>query len=392
MKINLIAFTNENKSNKSFNLANALDFCSKMAGICYSEEGFSKLKLENKEATQKRLERVIRSGHHSVFDHFKLTFELYNIPKIIAMFLNNEKDYATSEKSARYTKFKDLSPQQEALYEKWYNKLIPLIKVNYPNLLNPKAKNPELKIKKLAQENARYFISIFEPQTIMGYTVSLRQLNYIIYMFKEYVKSAENNDFNKKLIPYINEFINLFNEYIVDGLIPNGNNRKLSLFGEKEYFNINDYFSYVYQTSYEASFSCVAQIQRHRTEALFIYTLNDFKFYIPEIIQSDSKLVNEWLEDAYSIKDSFPQGTLVKVVQTGNIDTLISKCLERACSCAQLETMRNTINILEKATKNTEFCTKILEKTNNATARCGFTGYKCSNPCIFGTKQFNRKI
>lgn len=392
MKANLIAFTKVNTPNENFDLNAALDFCAKMAGICYSQEGFSKLENEDPEATAKRLTRVLTSGHHSVFDHFKLTFELCNIPKIISMLLNNEKDYATSEKSARYTHFKELPSPQGELYEKWCEKLTPIIRDMYPNLLKPKAKDPEFQIKKLAQENARYFVSIFEPQTIMGYTVSLRQLNYLIYMFKDYVKNAEKNNFNDKLIPYINEFIKLFDDYVVEGLIPGGKNRRLSLFGEKEYFNIPDMFSYVYQTSYEASFSCVAQVQRHRTEPIFIYVLDEFKFYVPEIIKDDEALVSEWLQDADSLNDTFPQGTLVKVVQTGNIDTLILKGLERACGAAQLETMKHTVDILNKATEVSDFSSKIIEKTNNSTARCKFTGYKCSTPCIFGANQFNRKI
>ena len=40
------------------------------------------------------------------------------MPKIIAMIINNEKQYATSEKSGRYTRM-DISPSEKLIYEKW---------------------------------------------------------------------------------------------------------------------------------------------------------------------------------------------------------------------------------------------------------------------------------
>ena len=92
------------------------------------KDNFEKILNEPEISTEKRLNRVLKSGHHSVFDHVKLTFEFSNIPKIIAMILNNEKDYSTSEKSARYTELKDLSKRESTLYNKWINILMPIIK------------------------------------------------------------------------------------------------------------------------------------------------------------------------------------------------------------------------------------------------------------------------
>ena len=54
------------------------------------------------EKTRKREGMIKASGHHSPFDHVNIMLELDQIPKIIAMYLNNEKMYTTSEKSARY--------------------------------------------------------------------------------------------------------------------------------------------------------------------------------------------------------------------------------------------------------------------------------------------------
>lgn len=392
MKVTLLAYTKPEGYESDFNLEKALEFCAKMAGICYAKDDFSKIQNEPLDMTKKRLNRVLTSGHHSVFDHFKFTFEFSKIPKILAMILNNEKDYSTSEKSARYTKFENLSGKEGELYTKWLDILTPIILKKYPNLYNKDAKNPMLKIQKLAQENARYFVSIFTPTTTMGYTVSLRQLNYILYMMKDYINTCDNNTFNQKLVPYLKEFISLFDDYVVDGLIPKGKNRKLSLFGDKKYFDAPDIFSYVYQTSFYASFSCMAQNHRHRSEHSFIYLLNEFKFYTPEIIEDNEELKKEWENDMKSIATMYPQGILIKIVQTGNLDTLLLKAKERACGQAQLEIMRHTIETMNKFKELSIYGDILADTTNNATAKCLFKNSACSSPCPFGAKQFERKI
>lgn len=392
MDVKLIAFTKPENYKGDFNLDVALNFCAKMAGICYMKDNFQKILNEPEILTDKRLERVLTSGHHSVFDHVKLTFEFSNIPKILAMILNNEKDYATSEKSARYTEFSNLSETETKLYNKWLNILMPIIHKKYPMLYDNTAKNPMLKIKKLAQENARYFVSVFSPTTSMGYTVSLRQLNYLLYMMDSFIYNHDSSDFNDRLALDLRQFVSYFDEYIVDGLIPKGKNRKLSLFGNEKYFNAPDIFSYVYQTSFKASFSCMAQNHRHRSEHSFIYLLDNFEFYVPEIIEDNKELKEEWLNDAKSIADMYPQGTLIKIVQTGNLDTLLLKAKERVCGQAQLEIMRHTVNVIENFKKNSEYGHILAEATNNSTAKCLFKNSVCSAPCIFGTKQFERKI
>ena len=95
------------------------------------------------------------------------------------MVINNEHEYTTSEKSARYTPIirKDnsiITEREEQLYNKWLNIFKIKIKAKYGNIYN------DFKIKTLAQENARYLISVFTPATIMEYTTNFGQLNYII--------------------------------------------------------------------------------------------------------------------------------------------------------------------------------------------------------------------
>ena len=84
---NLDELLEKEKLNNSFSLKKALLFCSKMAGICYMRENFDTILKEKEENTLRRLNRVLTSGHHSVFDHFYLTFEISDIPKILAMIL-----------------------------------------------------------------------------------------------------------------------------------------------------------------------------------------------------------------------------------------------------------------------------------------------------------------
>ena len=53
-----------------------------------NRDSFEKIINEPIETTFRRLDQVIASGHHSVFDHFHFTFEIEEIPKIIAISLN----------------------------------------------------------------------------------------------------------------------------------------------------------------------------------------------------------------------------------------------------------------------------------------------------------------
>ena len=91
-----------------------------------------------------------------------------------AMVLNSTQCYNTSEKSARYTVFKNNTPQEDLLYNKWKNYIIENNKELGLNI------EDEKKLEKIANENARYFLSVFNKSTTMAYTASVRQWNYLI--------------------------------------------------------------------------------------------------------------------------------------------------------------------------------------------------------------------
>ena len=82
-------------------------------------DNFEAILAEPSENTLKRVTQTLTSGHHSVYDHPTYSLLLENVPKILAMVLNNEGMYTTSEKSARYTKMEPSEKELE-LYNKWY--------------------------------------------------------------------------------------------------------------------------------------------------------------------------------------------------------------------------------------------------------------------------------
>lgn len=353
----------------------AVDFSGKSAGICYLPDTVETLFAEAPEKTQRRADGNIKSGHHSVFGHPTYNLSLEGIPKILAMILNNEKIYNTSEKSARYTHMEP-SPQEKELYEKWIEIFKEQILIQYPKFEDKRAL-------KLAQENARYLISIFTPATVMEYTVNFGQLNYIINWAKDYIKNAEENTFSIKLKETFKEFLASMPDLEIEGLDSRNKNRNFSLFAQRK--NRNEEFGENYSVTYLASFAQLAQAQRHRTLSYEITLLDEPKYYVPPII-AGTNLEKEWLKDISSLKEFFPQGMLVQVNERGTIENFVLKCMERLCGFSQLEIMQETKNIMNKyleATKDKPELYQYLLPYSRG-ARCTFPGWKCVSPCVFG--------
>lgn len=353
----------------------AVDFSGKSAGICYLPDTVETLFAEAPEKTQRRANGNIKSGHHSVFGHPTYNLCLEGIPKILAMILNNEKIYNTSEKSARYTHMEP-SPQEKELYEKWIEIFKEQILIQYPKFEDKRAL-------KLAQENARYLISVFTPATVMEYTVNFGQLNYIINWAKDYIKNAEENVFSIKLKETFKEFLAAMPDLEIEGLDSRNKNRNFSLFAKRK--NRNEEFGENYSVTYLASFAQLAQAQRHRTLSYEMTLLDEPKYYVPPII-SGTNLEKEWLKDISSLKEFFPQGMLVQVNERGTIENFVLKCMERLCGFSQLEIMQETKNIMNKyleATKDKPELYQYLLPYSRG-ARCTFPGWKCDSPCVFG--------
>lgn len=381
MKIEVIGSTNVGyKMTKE----EAIDFSGKEAGICYLPDDLSKLLNEDKEKTLKRADRTLKSGHHSVFGHPTYNLTLEGIPKILAMILNNEKVYNTSEKSARYTKMQSSGKEKE-LYEKW-------IKIYKTEIEKQCSDIDEKRAEKLAQENARYLISVFTPATTMGYTVNFCQLNYMIHWFEDYIKNEEENDFSKQLKPVLQEFVDKLKDLTVEELNSDIKKRKISLFATKK--DRRQEFGENYSVNYLASFAQLAQAQRHRTIIYEMSLLEEPQYYIPPMIQG-TELETEWLKDISSLKNCYPQGMLVKVNERGTLENFILKCEERLCGAAQLEIMMQTKEIMDKYMENTKELPEIYNELlpYSKGARCTFPDWECTTPCIFGPKKaITRKI
>ena len=380
MKIKVIAST---KVGYNLPKEEAIDFSGKSAGICYLPDTLETLFAELPEKTQRRIDGNIKSGHHSVFGHPTYNLYLEGIPKIIAMILNNEKLYNTSEKSARYTRM-EASPQEKELYEKWILIFKERILLKYPNF-------DEKKAQKLAQENARYLISVFTPATSMEYTVDFRQLNYIINWAKDYIEQVSNNEFSLKVKASFIEFLQAMPDLEVEGLDSKTKNRTFSLFAQRK--NRKEEFGENYSTNYLASFAQLAQAQRHRTLYYEMGLLEKAQYYVPPIIKG-TELEEKWLEDISSLEKFFPQGMLVQVNERGMIENFVLKCTERLCGSAQLEIMEQTqitmLKYLETIKGQPELYNYLLPYSKGA--RCTFPGWECNSPCIFGAKNAMNRI
>jgi len=236
-------------------------FGGRSAGICYMNGSFDDLLSEDKDKTRRRIKQTKSGGHHSVYEHGSFSLYIDGVPKIIAMILNNEKQYTTSEKSARYTKM-TINPKEQVLYTKWVdifkNKITKMYAKEYPTFFT------ESRIEKLAQENARYLTSVFTPTSLI-YTTNYRQFNYIVSFLDKFISKEDKNDFETRLSKEVEEFVTKLKElpYYDEDLAQNEKCRSISLISDGR--KTEEYFGDVYSTTYNASFAELAQSQRHRT-------------------------------------------------------------------------------------------------------------------------------
>lgn len=384
------------KLDGTFDKEEAIKLCGKIAGVCYDKEGFSHLENEPIEKTMRRVFMTLNNGHHSVYDHIMINFNLQNIPKILAMVLNNEHEYTTSEKSARYTQVVKqpggiVTEQEERLYNKWIEIFKIKIKSQYGNIYN------DAKIQKLAQENARYLVTVFMP-TQMIYSTTLRQINYIASWMQNYIENANmSNDFERKLSSYMKEFLECLDNLNVleEKLMENEKHRSLSLFG-KDLYAKKEYFGDVYSCTYLGSFAQLAQAHRHRTLDYQMEMLEVKNYFLPPIITDDIMLVYEWYGDMEIVKNFNPQGEIVRIHESGKYEDFILKCKERLCTAAQLEIMLQTRETLlkykEALEKSNRRLAMDIEKYSHG-ARCTFVDFDCSSDCKFKEgKTLSRRI
>ncbi len=373
----------KDSSDRDVVLQGLFKFSRDCARICYTEKDFDEVMKEpyNQELV---FDRLLPSGHHSVFEHINFSFSLSGYPKIMAMIFNNEKQYATSEKSARFTQMQEAEPEQRKKYEKWMEILQPEIAKIYPNI--PEGRDTA--ITKLGQENARYMTSVFTP-TKWVYTTNWRQLNFLMQSFGEFEEGLQHCDATlaERIVPWMQSFSEQASALRVDGM-DNQTDRHLSLFNPRL---VEEHFGDTYSTSYRMSFAGLAQAHRHRT---INYHISDgttlggpLGFFIPGIIKDNPELVAEWIEDLTEVASSdFPQAQLLRVNERGIIEDFRSKALLRMCGHAQYEIMRQT---LETAGKYEQYQA---EYSDGLKTKC-LQGIDCNSKCNWrGARALERRV
>ena len=382
----------------------AKTFSGKNAGICYQKETYYGSAVSDPVKASERFPRVIGTAHHSIADHVKIEVLFENCSKMLAIVLNSLQDYSTCEKSGRYTVMH--SEDEQELYDKWLEIFKTRLAEELPDIIEPQRT-------KLAQENARYVLSVFTRSTTMGYTTSLRQWNYIYDWCEVYIKKYESRDeglvtvFEKELLAdftMLRDFIE--RTMYVEGM------RDLksrcfdfltNLSGVAYHPMISfssrhdTYYGLSYCTSYLASFVHIAQAERHRTIKYFSrinLEPDTLEFFVPDLLLGSS-LKGEWLNDLKqrAKQGVLPQATLIEVIELGTLDAFSLKRKERLCGRAQLEIMRQTMATAEKfrLSSDEDFCSQakfaylsqfIDFENGHIKKKCEMLG-SCKEPCAF---------
>ena len=435
MKLELEQNSNYIKNGK-FNQYEALKSVGVKAAVCFKEavnnQPISPQDIRDSESDAILINRAINtilSDHTTPSEHQIVSLELTGIPKILCMILNNEHQYTADERSLRYTEVEPnnyITELEVELYNKWikiYENLITKQMWIFYIKYNKNEKMVKKAIHKIAQENARYMVSVFMPTTIT-YTVPWIQLNKII-IYMQNIINKPLNELEELLIPYLKEFINMcieknlvitkkslyevantndevkeklykthpeIQEYQNNNDFIYRNNKSVdsSLFAYRNKFTgINDINEYGHNISYNnlESFACLAQEQRHRTIDCEMILPDTFNCYVPLILEGNNDLKNEWIKDMYKVSKLYPQGQLIKVNRLMSVKNMLKfVSQERACDMAQLEIERvYTHDIIPDVYKglldnNYENLANIV-KPYVKKLRCAYPGYTCPSPC-----------
>jgi len=322
---------------------------------------FEDIVAEPIEKTQRRIAMTKNGGHHSVYDHPYINLYLEDIPKALAMVLNNENFYATSEKSARYTKMV-LEDEEKQLYDKWCGIYEGLIKDRYQE------KAPtfftESKIKKLAQENARYLISVFTP-TSMAYSTTYSQINKIAGMMEKEIFNPNKSKFYELLTPAMIDFVSAVQAlpYHDENLGKINKQRTLSLVKPTE-AKVQEVFGDVYATTYKGSFAQFAQAQRHRTLNYDIQLLDEPEFYVPPILNTE-ELKAEWKADCEKQAKVFPQGMLIQINEYGKWDKFLLKMKKEDALVLNLKLQTKQKKLMKNIWNHLKKVLTLLQKNSN---------------------------
>lgn len=383
MKIELMEHTSFLGSDGKLDKAKVIDYSGKAAGECYETEGWDKLSIENPEKTQKRVNSNLFDGHQSPYEHPVVGMNMINIPKILAIVLNSERQNATSERSFRFTKVSEerdlnITDRERNLYNKWMKIFEIKIQSLYGNVFD------ETRVKRLCQENSRYLMTVF-LQTQMIHTVPWIQLNKIVSYMNDYINKQNKTEFEERLSLTFVEFIEELDSLNVldERAMRNIKHRKLGLFANRE---VETSYGDSYSVNYKGSFVLLADHVRHRRVEYGMLFPKEKNYYIPEILKDEPALVEEWLSDMASVDNLIPQGQIISINDCGTYNTFIDRLKDRVCSDVQLEIQNINITMLNEmyaalVARGSDL-TDDLKKYMNG-AKCTFGDYDCPRRCNF---------
>lgn len=401
-KINIIAASHET-DHVNLNDLNVL--AGKYGGTCYAADGYETIKHQPESKAIKRALSNAERGHHSVFQHSIITFEII-FSKMMCILFNSIGVSNASEKSARYTYMKPEEGYVDQLYQKWCSRFQDLI-IDYKGegFFTPS------ELEKMALDQARYLLSVFTPTSIV-YSIPYRNLCYLIEWLQKMadnLASLPQTQFHVRLRNEILSTVEAFQAVFGTEMVISDNKSEFLRVlpfqaAGKELHIAQEWFGDVYQVERTVSFASFAHIIRHRTLtswANFNGKPGEYGFYIPPILTrpGSEDLKKEWEEDIWSIADVCPQGTMVSFVQQGTFDKFILMCKERLCGRALLETQNVCKDILkgfchdDLSPFNQEVLDDHLSPYGLPCPRCMFKDFTCTDGCKFGAKgAFKRLI
>lgn len=359
--------------------------------------------------------------HGTPDEHYQVSVEITNIPKLLCMILNSEHQYTADERSLRYTKVLEnpaISPLEIELYNKWYQIFVNIFETQYGEWfyqINQKdEKKAKADMRKKAQENARYFISVFTPTSI-AYTAPWYQWQKIAAFLQDLI-SNPNTPLKKAMVPYAQDMITQLIDLRVvvetkeaaslypdlekileekkdhrELLYRNNKETKFYLFADNNPFSgIDKPNSFESSINYNSRLSIAgfADVLRHRTSYLSMKEPTLFSFITPPFIRG-TIYEKGYMTDMQRVNGIYPQGQIIDF----NVDSSIYRIVqfmgkERACERPQQEVenwfvnefVSDIVNALkDKPAYRKEY--ELLKKGYLNRCRCAYPDYHCPNPC-----------
>lgn len=408
-QINIVAVSHETDK---ISLEELNVLAGKYGGTCYAKAGYETIKHQPEEKALKRAMSTAKRGHHSVFQHSVISFEII-CSKMVAMILNSMGVSNTSEKSARYTYMHPEEPEVADIYTKWCGRFMELIPIYFERELSMEGKPFTMSdslLEKAALDQARYMLSVFTPTSIV-YSIPYRNLCYLLeWMTRmaDNISSLPASLYNTRLQSELYSMVKTFKAVIGEEL-PFGDNKDEFLHilpyqatGEQWHID-HEILGDVYSVERQASWASVAHLLRHRTLTHWFNAAEpgEYGFYLPPLLtlERNAPYKAEWERDIQSIAKYSPQGTKVSFVEQGSFDKFILMCKERLCSRALLETQNVCRDILQSFRPEdlSPFNRKLLQehtdKNGQPCPRCQFKDFHCVENCSFGgNRAFTRLI